>query len=147
MDYILPEERIYKLPPLQDNGEFLELRQVPFRTRGIFFIFNEEKKLMYIGAHNNIRQSIINISTIGSYACHRDVVHNYKYAKYVIVDDPEKMEEYMINYINILKPKLNKDYVYTYESEFYSGKYNRQYTEEAIKIRREMIHKLSLYEL
>jgi len=115
---------------LFDNGEYLNIEKLTDleetkNKKGIYFIYNIKRKLMYIGKASNIRHRLRQ-HTKGYWNIDYDIVDNFVYFKYVIIEDSLNRELYETYYINELKPKLNKHKVFTYKSEYYNPKYNKE---------------------
>lgn len=103
-----------------------EINKIP-NSMGIYFMYNQDKDLMYIG------KSIHLNSRVADHLAGRthtdDICHNFKYIKYIEIDNEELLDDYETYYINIYKPKLNVSKVYTYRSERYTPKYNSKLNE------------------
>lgn len=99
---------------------------------GVYFLFNRNKELMYIGKAVNIRNRLlIHVGTFGDL----DVSHNYYYAGYIKIDSEDERDSAETHLINIFKPKLNRSKVEDYESDYYNAKFNRheaKYTQEEL---------------
>lgn len=96
-------------------------------TTGIYFMYNENKDLMYIGKTIHLNSRVADHLAGRTHT--DDICHNFKYIKYVEIDNEELLDDYETYYINLYKPKLNVSKVYTYRSERYTPKYNSKLNE------------------
>ncbi|EOU1827893.1 GIY-YIG nuclease family protein [Clostridium perfringens] len=94
---------------------------------GIYFMYSENKDLMYIGKSIHLNSRVANHLSGRTHT--DDICHNFKYIKYIEIDNEELLDDYETYYINIYKPKLNVSKVYTYRSERYTPKYNSKLNE------------------
>lgn len=100
-----------------------DLNDIP-NTKGVYFIYDKDYKLMYIGKsihiHNRLKEHLGTNSHIS------DVNHNFKYFKYIelSVDDVD-LDNYETYYINLYKPLLNTCKTYSYTSQRYNPKFNK----------------------
>lgn len=104
--------------------EYLEITSylsIPKRP-GIYYIYNSQYELMYLGKANNLKQRV------GQHfrGCEgtSQIKHNFNFVSCVYVDCPVDREIYETYQINKLKPPLNWEKIYTYQSEKFSPKYN-----------------------
>ena len=98
-----------------------ELEKIP-NTTGIYFMYNENKELMYIGKTIHLNSRVADHLTGRTHTS--DICHNFNYIKYIEIDNEELLDDYETYYINLYKPKLNVSKVYTYKSERYTPEYN-----------------------
>lgn len=99
-----------------------ELEKIP-NTTGIYFIYNENKELMYIGKTIHLNSRITDHLTGRTNT--NDICHNFNYIKYIEIDNNDLLGLYETYFINSYKPKLNVSKVQTYHSERYDPKYNK----------------------
>ncbi|WP_283697445.1 GIY-YIG nuclease family protein [Clostridium perfringens] len=75
-----------------------EINKIP-NSIGIYFIYNGDKDLMYIGKSINFN------SRIADHLDRRtntdDICHNFKYIKYVEIDNEKLLDDYETYYINL----------------------------------------------
>ncbi|MDM0973243.1 GIY-YIG nuclease family protein [Clostridium perfringens] len=103
-----------------------EINKIP-NSMGIYFMYNQDKDLMYIGKSIHLNSRVANHLAGRTHT--DDICHNFKYIKYIEIDNEELLDDYETYYINIYKPKLNVSKVYTYRSERYTPKYNSKLNE------------------
>ncbi len=99
-DIWIPIEKFYYIPP--DVG-------------GIYRIYDKSDKLLYIGKSKKI-QYRIRQHLRGLNSGTEDVKHHFFIVKCFYVECPMEIDIYETYLINTLKPPLNIDKVYTYES-------------------------------
>lgn len=105
-----------KLPELEFSGFFTkEMINIKFTVPGIYRIYNSEKVLMYIGKSVNIFNRMYQHFN-GSH-CDEVLKHNYYYFDFSILNCPVDRDMYETYYINKMKPPINENKVYLYESE------------------------------
>jgi excinuclease UvrABC nuclease subunit len=104
-----------------NSQKFLTSKELVYRdiklpkVSGIYFLYNRDYILMYIGQSINIRTRVS--KHLGFSDRHtQGLAHNFVYVKYIEVDDIENLELYEEKMINLLKPKINK--TGNYESEY-----------------------------
>lgn len=114
---------------LSITGVFIpkeELNKIP-NTSGVYFIYNKNKELLYVGESVNLN---IRIKEHFSGRTNTwDIYHNFKYIKYIEIVDITLLSIYETYYINLYKPKLNLSKVFSYKSERYNPKYNIKFSE------------------
>lgn len=101
-----------------------ERNTIPKDIMGIYFLYNENYILMYIGKSNNLK-SRINQHFLGKSSTEH-VAHNFHYFNYAIINDATDREIYETYYINQDKPLLNNEKIFTYSSEYRNPVYNKQ---------------------
>src|SRR5690625_4633215 len=101
---------------------------------GIYFIYNYNKELMYIGKAKNINQRISQHKRSHQ---SEDIRHHFYYYSYFICSDPVNRDIYETFVINKYKPKLNRSKTYTYESEYMALRRPSAYEIEQEKIAHE----------
>lgn len=94
---------------------------------GIYFIYNQQKELMYIGQTVNIQQRLMQHT--GNWTSKIDIQHNFYYADYILIKSKKERMLAELRLINMLQPKLNIAGVSTYTTQYYSSKYNSLYSE------------------
>lgn len=101
-----------------------KIKEVTTNESGIYFIYNKDKELMYIGKAVSIRLRLLQHIHItwGDV----NVLHNYFYADYILISSEQEREKAETRLINMLKPPLNRDKVYSYESSYYNKKYHKK---------------------
>lgn len=104
------------------NFDKLNINNQP-NTMGIYFVYGEEKELLYIGKSLNIPNRLSNHFD-GNSNTH-SISDNFKFFKYVQVEKNDIIDNVELYAINIYKPLLNLKDVYTYNSQRYSDKYNK----------------------
>lgn len=105
----LPSLKISKLYNIQD---------VECKSGGIYFIYGEERNLLYIGKSSNISNRIKQHMN-GYSEIDYSVKDMYKYVEYTKLKCPVDREIYETYYINKLSPPLNRSKVYLYKSQYY----------------------------
>lgn len=86
---------------------------------GIYFIFDKNKKLLYIGKATNIRGRLIQHYQSPCFYDIDKYRNLYYYADYIVINGPEEeRDEAETRLINILMPPLNKEKTYTYKPYF-----------------------------
>lgn len=108
------------------------------KLAGIYFLYDDEKVLMYVGQTSALRERVQSHLKPKSYNVLKDLIHNFKYVSYFICENPVERDIYETYLINKMKPKLNIEKVLTYKSERYSKKYNPVYFE----LKRELAERL-----
>lgn len=99
-------------------GEYLSIPKRP----GLYYFYNAQHEIMYVGKASGLKQRIS--QHIKGCEGTADLKHNFTYVSFVYVDCPVEREIYETFQINKLKPPLNWDKVFTYQSEKFSPKYN-----------------------
>jgi excinuclease UvrABC nuclease subunit len=94
---------------------------------GIYFFYNSDYELMYLGKASNIKTRISNHMSNSRLSATRYTKHNFSFYKFAKVSCPVDRDIYETYFINKLKPKLNVDRVFLYETDYYTEKYNPQY--------------------
>lgn len=94
------------------------------QSKGIYFIYNTKNELMYVGKSINIRKRIYS----HIHDEYSDWKHNFAKMKFIKLSNlnDKELNDYETYFINEEKPPLNLAKVYTYKSERYSPKYNKQ---------------------
>jgi len=110
--------------------------KIPKNKGGIYKIYNENDEIMYIGKAACLRQRICQHMGINS--GFSDVNHNFRIVRCIYVDDPYEREIYETFLINIMRPPLNWDKVFTYKSERYNDRFKTQDTIEQEKFEKEI---------
>lgn len=91
---------------------------------GLYLFYNNKYELMYIGKasylKNRIRQHLLKNTNENTY----EISHNFKYFRFVEINDIVDRDIYETYYINLLKPKLNNQKTFTYKSDKYNKQYN-----------------------
>lgn len=100
-----------------------EKTKVPKNTSGIYKFYGEDKHLLYVGKASDLRQRI-SLHLSGKDATTEDIFHNFKFVACIFVKDPVDREIYETYMINALKPLLNWNKVFTYQSQKYNPLYN-----------------------
>lgn len=111
------------------NGIFIsknEINKIP-NSMGIYFMYNQDKDLMYIGKSIHLNYRVADHLAGRTHT--DDICHNFKYIKYIEIDNEELLDDYETYYINIYKPKLNVSKVFSYKSERYTPEYNSKLNE------------------
>lgn len=103
-----------------------ELEKIP-NTTGIYFMYNENKELMYIGKTIHLNSRVTDHLAGRTHTS--DICHNFNYIKYIEIDNETLLDDYETYFINSYKPKLNVSKVQTYHSERYDTKYNKNLNE------------------
>ena len=103
-----------------------ELEKIP-NTIGIYFMYNENKELMYIGKTIHLNSRVTDHLAGRTHTS--DICHNFNYIKYIEIDNEVLLDDYETYFINSYKPKLNVSKVQTYHSERYNPKYNKNLNE------------------
>lgn len=103
-----------------------ELEKIP-NTTGIYFMYNENKELMYIGKTIHLNSRVADHLARRTHTS--DICHNFNYIKYIEIDNEVLLDDYETYFINSYKPKLNVSKVQTYHSERYNPKYNKNLNE------------------
>ena len=103
-----------------------ELEKIP-TTKGIYFMYNENKELMYIGKTIHLNSRVADHLAGRTHTS--DICHNFNYIKYIEIDNELLLDDYETYFINSYKPKLNVSKVQTYHSERYNPKYNKNLNE------------------
>ena len=83
--------------------------------QGIYFIFNKNDELMYIGKSNNIFNRMR--SHYNGSNGEKNICHNYYSFRYGILNDPTDRDIYETWYINKMKPPLNAQKIFSYKSQ------------------------------
>ncbi|WP_167498238.1 GIY-YIG nuclease family protein [Bacillus dicomae] len=121
----------------EDYGQLLDKRQ------GIYMIYNEDGILMYAGKSKDVRNRVkMHMNSANSNPL-KGYNHNFHYVVGFYEESYFDLSLYEIYIINTLKPKLNYDNVYTYETERYIDKWKsattiRQEHEEELELQRKM---------
>ena len=102
-----------------------EIGNLPYGVQGVYALYNQQMKLMYIGKSSDMRPRIASHMCGNTHT--KEVCHNFALFRFCEVPDIVDREIYETYYINRWKPLLNKDKTFTYNSEFYSPKYNALY--------------------
>lgn len=121
----LPTLRMSNIEPVSKRYE------IDKEISGVYFFFNDNSELMYIGKTINLRTRIC--AHVAGSTNTRDISHNFKQFCYVEIEDSVDMDIYETWYINIFKPKLNIEKVLSYTTEFFNEKYNVAETQRRIK--------------
>lgn len=80
--------------------------------QGLYFLYNKEKKLVYIGKAKHIGNRV-------KQHCKNEEINDYiHFFKFAIVECPVKRDMYETYYINKMKPPLNREKTYTYKSSY-----------------------------
>lgn len=106
-----------ELTPLELSGSYVkrDIENCNVIIQGIYFIFNEKDKLMYIGKSNDIfKRMKDHYRGIGG---EEGVCHNYHSFQYGILNDPVDRDIYETWYINKMKPPINTRKLFSYESK------------------------------
>lgn len=86
------------------SKNYNEIKDIPFYTGGIYFIYNEYGNLVYIGKSANLRNRLYS---------HFKIHKEYESFRFIQIDDEFDREIYETYYINKFKPSNNKDKKYT----------------------------------
>ncbi len=117
-------KEIIKLTPTKENNFSKIDKNIPSYS-GIYFIYNENFELIYIGKAKNIRLRILQHSSdktpregdgsnytqlglIGS----KIPLGESKYYSYILIEDEEERDLKELILINILQPKYNSKFKY-----------------------------------
>ena len=108
-----------KLPEL-DFSEITPIylfENIPRNSSGIYLLYDDNLELMYVGKAKYIKDRVS--QHYFARGVNEDKINkHYSYYSYALVEDPVDRDIYETWYINILKPKLNRDKVYTYKSSY-----------------------------
>lgn len=88
---------------------------------GIYFLYNENKELMYIGKAKNLKSRLL--EHLSGKTNTREVCHNFKNFKSLYMANI-LTKDYEIYFINTYMPLLNEDGVLTYVSLRFDKRYN-----------------------
>ncbi len=125
------------IPPADDICiQVKEHMRIPKDKSGIYKIYNENNEVMYIGKATYLRQRICQHMSESSSSY--DVNHNFHTVRCIYVDDPFAREIYETFLINTMKPPLNWDKVFTYESQRYSKRFRHPEIVKEEKIEEEI---------
>lgn len=103
----------------------------------VYKFYNAESELVYIGKTSDLANRIkIHASGKGKSNSTRDIYHNFARVCGFYEDDAVCRDIYETHMINFMKPSLNVDKVWTYESERYDPKY---LSKDAIEERESML--------
>lgn len=112
------------------KSDFIDLnnlRSIP-NSKGIYFIYNSYEELMYIGKSIHIHDRIT--QHLNKYSEDYDWKHNFKKMKYIELNNSsdKELDDYETYFINKCKPPLNISKTYTYQTQRFSIKYNKEVT-------------------
>lgn len=118
-----------QLELIKDNGIYIPtekkyIDQYLKKKSGLYLFYNNNFELMYIGKAGDIRSRVD--QHIKGKTHTKDIKHNFKYFRYIEINNIVDMDIYETYYINLLKPKLNIDKVYTYKSDIGLNKYKSE---------------------
>lgn len=105
---------------------------------GIYMLYDKNDTLLYIGKASSLksrlRQHFNGTTNL------KDVSHNFDSVMGFYCDCPVQRAIYEIYLINELKPKLNTEHVYTYQSERHFDKYkSKEQIEKETRLQIEMM--------
>ena len=90
---------------------------------GIYFIYWDYGKLLYIGETLNIHCRLL--QHFKGTTNTNDIKHNFHLFQYIPVPE-NKLKEYEFFYINYIRPRLNVGSVLTYDTQRYNEKYSEE---------------------
>lgn len=129
------------LPPLWDDVSTITLSNsisneiLP--NGGIYKFYSFDGELMYIGKAGNLRHRLL--QHISGNANTQDVKHNFYSVSCSYLDNPVDRDIYETYLINILRPPLNVEKVYTYQTQRENPKYKTAQQIKAEHLHREKI--------
>ncbi len=106
---------------------FEEHPQVPSKP-GIYCLCGVEGEILYVGQAHNLAEKIMRHATGRTLLF--DVIHNFHIIKCFVCDNPLERELYETFMVQTLRPPLNRERTFLYESGTYDRKY---YTPEYLQ--------------
>ena len=110
-----------------DINEYLNINA---KVSGIYLLYNEEKRLMYLGKAGAIRGRVAqHIKATGYNNNTKHIRHNFKYLSYMVIENPVERDMLEIYLINKLRPLFNNSNVYYEADEDFTRYLNTQVEE------------------
>lgn len=121
------------IPKYEIIVPFEEHNQMPCEP-GIYCLCGAEGEILYIGQANDLAEKIQRHATGRTLLF--DVIHNFQIIKCFLCDNPLERELYETYMVQTLRPPLNREKTFLYESGTYDRKYYRpEYLQQLDKLK------------